>query len=353
VILLTGFPGFLGARLLPRLLEAYPGEEVSCLVQEKFLEIAEAARGALHGRDRVRLLRGDIAHAGLGLSEGDARSLEGTLAFAFHLAAVYDLAVSREVGERVNVLGTRNVLAFLQGAKGLKRLHYVSTAYVSGRATGTIRETDLELGQSFHNHYEATKHAAEVAVRKSSLPLTIYRPGIVVGDSRTGETGKFDGPYYALRAMDRVPSPGLFLRVGTGRREVNLVPLDFVIDAIACLAPRAESLGKTYHLTDPSPRSVLDVERLFARALGKRFLYVPVPSSLAKLAFAPRVVQAFFGMPREVLDYFDYDCHFDASLATADLAKAGVACPPFASYVDRLVAFYEGHRDTVRRGAMV
>jgi nucleoside-diphosphate-sugar epimerase len=220
-----------------------------------------------------------------------------SLTAAWHLAAAYDLAVGREVGMRVNVEGTRNVLRLLDRAPRLRRLHYVSTAYVSGTATGVFRETDLDVGQRFKNFYEETKFLAEVDVARSALPATVYRPAIVVGDSATGETGKFDGPYFTLAAMERVPSPGLFIKVGWGRNPANLVPVDFIIDALAALADAPGSRGRTYHLTDPAPLTVAEVARLLAREMGKTFALVPVPLAVARALFRPAIVQRFFGMP--------------------------------------------------------
>jgi uncharacterized protein YbjT (DUF2867 family) len=188
---------------------------------------------------------------------------------------------------------------------------------------------------------------------KSGLPFTVYRPSIVVGDSRTGETGKFDGPYFTLSAMEKVPSPGLFVRVGSGRNPANLVPVDFVMEAIARLSLSPASRGRTYHLADPRPLSAFEVGELFAHELGKRFAYVPVPTGLARAVFAPAWVQRHFGMPVQSLDYFDHPCRYDTTQATSDLAGLGVRCPPLSSYVGPLVAFYRAHRDGVRRAAMV
>ena len=357
-ILFTGFPGFIGARLLPRLLELSPGWRFRCLVQERFLTQAREGIAALerdhpHTRGRFGVVVGDITREDLGLGRSEARVLAGTLQAAFHLAAVYDLAVSREVGLRINVEGTRNVLRLLQDAPRLDRLHYVSTAYVSGRATGVYRESDLDVGQSFKNHYEETKFLAEVDVVKSGVAATVYRPSIVVGDSRTGETAKFDGPYFVMSAMERLPSPGVFPRIGSGRSVVDLAPVDFVVEGLARLATTSTSRGKTYHLTDPDPPTALEIARLLARALGKRFAYVPVPRRLASAAFRPRAVQEFFGMPVQSLDYFDHPCRHDATEALRDLGPMGVRCPPFASYVDRLVRFYREKKAEVRRGAMI
>ena len=358
MILFTGFPGFIGERLLPRLLDEMPGHEVLLLVQEKFLAKAREDLATIGAKNagasaRVRIVTGDITRDALGIEPGEIPSILGELTHAFHLAAVYDLAVSEELGRRVNVEGTRNVVRFLEGAKKLERLHYVSTAYVSGLATGVFNESDLECGQSFKNHYESTKYLAEVLVKRSALPQTTYRPGIVVGDSRSGETGKFDGPYFALRAMERMPSPGIFLKVGSGRNPINLVPVDFVVEALARLPTLPGSLGKTYHLTDPEPLPVMEIQRHFARELGKRFLYLPLPTVLAKALFRPKAVETFFGMPRQALDYFDHPCHYDQKRAAEDLAKVGLACPRFADYVSRLVSFYLEKKGSVRREAMV
>jgi thioester reductase-like protein len=357
-ILFTGFPGFIGMRLVPRILELAPEARLACLVQEKFLGTARSAVEAIekehaHARERIDLVVGDITSQGLGLEPRHARELRRSLKQAWHLAAVYDLAVRRDVGRRINVEGTKNVLEFLSQAPHLERLQYVSTAYVSGTARGTFRESDLDVGQGFKNHYEETKFQAEVEVARSSLPRTIYRPGVVVGDSRTGETGKFDGPYHVLRLMEKLPSPGIFFRVGLGFGTVNIVPVDFVVEAMAMLSARAESAGKTYHQCDPQPHSPGELAEMFAEAIGKSFVYLPVPMSVAKAFFSPKPVQRFFGMPLQALDYFDDPVRHDTAQATADLGELGIECPRLADYIPRLVAFYEAHRDAVRREAMV
>jgi thioester reductase-like protein len=357
-VLFTGFPGFIGMRLLPRLMELSPQARFRCLVQPRFLDAARQGLARIeadhpHARGRVDVVTGDITEAGLGLADGEAQALREDLTSAHHLAAVYDLAVSRELGLRVNLHGTRNVVRFLAECPRLERLHYVSTCYVSGTATGVFHETDLDVGQSFKNHYEETKFLAEMEVARSGLPVTTYRPSIVVGDSRTGETGKFDGPYFTLTAMERTPSPGIYFKIGSALSPANLVPVDFVTEALARLSVSPVSRGRTYHLADPHPLSVFEVGELFARELHKRFVYLPVPRSVAKALFAPRAVQRYFGMPVETLEYFDHPCRYDASVATSDLAALGLACPPLPSYVGRLVEFYRAHRDGVRRSAMV
>lgn len=356
-ILFTGFPGFIGMRLLPRILELQPGTRITCLVQEKFLAEAERSLAALaaghgHTRGRVELVTGDITLPGLGIEARRANELRRSLWQAFHLAAVYDLAVARDVGRRVNVDGTRHVLDFVAAAPGFDRLQYVSTAYVSGSARGVFRETDLDVGQGFKNHYEETKFQAEVEVVRSGVPATVYRPGVVVGDSKTGETGKFDGPYLVLRVMERLPSPGIFLQVGSARGTVNIVPVDFVVEAIARLSATGTARGRTYHLCDPQPHSPAELTEMFARAIGRRFLFVPVPLAVARALFAPLPVRRFFGMPLEALDYFHDEVRHDTTQASRDLGALGIECPRLSDYLKRLVEFYRQHKGGVRREAM-
>ena len=356
-ILFTGFPGFIGMRLLPRILAERPGESVACLVQEKFEPVARRSLAELEAahpgpRGRLELVKGDITQPGLGLPPARAAELRRTLREAWHLAAVYDLAVPLELARRVNVDGTRNVLELLSRAGRFERLQYASTAYVSGTARGVFRESDLDVGQGFKNHYEATKFEAEVAVAKSGLPFTVYRPGVVVGDSKTGETAKFDGPYAVLRLMERVPSPGVFPNVGLAGGTVNIVPVDFVIDAMTALSAARSSVGRTYHLCDPQPHSPAELAPMFARALGRRYLYVPVPLAVARACFAPAAVQRFFGMSQQALEYFHDAVRHDTSQASRDLGALGVACPRLADYLPTLVAFYRAHREGVRQTAM-
>jgi thioester reductase-like protein len=356
--LFTGFPGFIGARLLPRLLELMPAARFACLVQERFMTLARDEKHRLERQlpqasGRLELVVGDITVPDLGLEPSVAARLRDGLRGAYHLAAIYDLAVAPELAERVNVLGTRHLLALLEACPAPVHLHYVSTAYVSGTATGLFRETDLEAGQSFNNHYEETKYRAEVEVRRSRVPATVYRPGIVVGDSQTGETAKFDGPYFAMRAMLRVPSPGLFVKVGSGRHPVNVVPVDFIIEALARLSTSEVSRGRTYHLTDPDPLSVNQLLALLSNALGRRFLNLPLPMAVARALFAPRFVQSYLGLPVQSLAYFDHPCRYDTTLASADLGALGVFCPRLPDYVDTLVAFFKQRRNEVRRSAMV
>jgi thioester reductase-like protein len=353
-IFLTGFPGFLGSRLLPTILGRAPGERAVCLVQPRFESLAKQRVADLEAADpglagRIELVAGDLTEPGLGL--GDAAGLAARTTEVWHLAAVYDLSVPRDVGMRINVEGTRNVLRFAEGCAELRRHHYVSTCYVSGRHAGIYRESDLDVGQRFNNFYEETKFLAEVdvdAARDGGMPTTVYRPAIVVGDSRTGDTQKFDGPYFLLQWLLRQPR-GFALVPYVGDPTMvrfNMVPSDFVIGAIAHLSGREASAGRTYQLADPRPLTVDELLEEMCRASDRRGVRVRLPHRLTTWALdhmAP--LQRYMGIPASAVEYFVHPTHYDTTATTADLAGSGVACPPAAEYLPTLVRFMTEHRE--------
>ena len=362
-IFFTGFPGFLGAELLPRVLrralERDEPAEAVCLVQPKFADLARAKADELAAADpglegRIHLVEGDITDPGLGLASPD--ELRRDVVEIFHLAAIYDLAVRREPAQRVNVDGTRNVLRFAAECPDLRRFQYVSTCYVSGRYAGPFAESDLVKGQTFNNFYEETKFLAEVKVQEwmeKGLPATVYRPSIVVGDSRTGATGKYDGPYYAIRWILKQPGVAFLPMFGEPTRtRVNVVPSDFVLAAIDHLSGREESLGQVYQLADPDPPTVDEMVETIARVAEKKVIRVPTLKGVAKasLEYVP-FLEKLTGIPAPVLDYWVHPTYYLTDNTRRDLAGTGIEAPPFASYADRLVEFVRAHPD-VRSKAM-
>ena len=352
-LLMTGFPGFLGSALLGRLLARRPGATATCLVQQRHLALARERLAALedeepHVAGRVRLVVGDLTAPGLGLDAGVEGLLEDVTE-VWHLAAVYDLAVGEEVAHRVNVDGTDRVLDLCRNLPGLQRLQYVSTCYVSGRYDGEFREDDLDVGQTFRNHYESTKYEAEMLVRKAmaaGLPATIYRPGIVVGDSRTGETQKYDGPYFLATFLRRqLPVAVVPAVADPDAVRFCLVPRDFVIDAMDRLSVLEQSAGRTYALTDPEPPTARRLVEAFARRLHKRVVWVPLPLALTRAAVSLPLAERLMGLPVEALDYFASPTTYDTTRTTADLAGTGVTCPRFEDYADRLLDFMLEHRE--------
>jgi thioester reductase-like protein len=363
-IFFTGFPGFLGSELLPRVLRRAPDAEAVCLVQPKFADVARARADEIEAADeglsgRIRLVEGDIAAPGLGLHGGlDGGMGKGGQGVSeiFHLAAIYDLSVPRELAMRVNVDGTRNVLRFAAGCDALERFQYVSTCYVSGRYAGAFAESDLVKGQEFNNFYEETKFLAEVQVREwmeKGLPATVYRPSIVVGDSRTGATGKYDGPYYVIRWLLKQPGVAVMPVVGDPRRtRLNVVPSDFVISAIDHLSGAPASKGVVYQLADPDPLTIAEMLDRIVRAVDKPVLRVPTLRPVAKgaLGHVP-FLERIMGIPPAAIDYFVHPTFYLTDNTRRDLAGTGIEVPPFGSYVDRLVEFVRRHPE-IRSKAM-
>ncbi|MCB0349256.1 MAG: SDR family oxidoreductase [Bdellovibrionales bacterium] len=348
MILLTGFPGFLGSFLISSLLDLIPKEtQIVCLVQDKFLALAkEKISSHPEWTDRVLVVIGDITKANLGLTKEWNDRVENI----YHLAAVYDLSVSKDLAHTINVEGTKNVLQFAKACKQLKRLDYVSTCYVSGRIPGHFFETDLAKEQTFNNFYEETKFHAEEEVekaRRDGLPVTIYRPSIVVGDSASGWTQKFDGPYYIMQWVDRQKFAAVLPALGDYERiQVNLVPVDFVSNAIARLSQQTFSIGKTYQLADPNPPTIKEFLGLLEGVMHKKILTVPFPAYLTKLSLkhiAP--LRNWMKINPDTIDYFTHPTVYDTTNATEDLGRLDVKCPKLKSYLPKLVSHMQSVKE--------
>ena len=360
-LLMTGFPGFLGSALLPRLLARREGVRAICLVQPQHMELAQRRVREIeadhpHTLQRVELMEGDITAPGLGLDPA-AHNVLQTVNEVWHLAAIYDLAVAQEVAQRVNVDGTAQILAFCQSRPQLSRLQYVSTCYVSGGYQGEFTEEALDAGQAFLNHYESTKFEAEMLVRKAmaaGLPATIYRPGIVVGDSRTGQTQKYDGPYFLAAFMQRQLPLAVVPAVGdVDHVRVSLVPRDFVIEAMDQLSVLDGSIGRTFALTDPNPPTVRELVDLFAAHLGKRVIWVRLPLGITRAVVGSVPgLERLLGLPAEALDYFASPTTYSTVNTASALDGTGLQCPPFESYAGRLLDFMVDHPE-IDSSAMV
>ncbi|MEH7388003.1 SDR family oxidoreductase [Bacillus sp. JJ1521] len=341
-ILLTGFPGFLATRLLHALMQKYEGAHFVLLVLPSQLEIAKEK---IKGLSNVEVIVGDITDETLGFSKDDRELLREKLTHVFHLAAIYDLAVPKRIAEKVNVVGTKNMNKFVQTLQHLERYVYFSTAYVSGDRTGLILETELQMGQQFKNHYEETKYKAEVLVQElRDVPYTIIRPGITVGNSESGETSKFDGPYFIMRILDRIrymPIPYL----GKGDVLFNVVPYDYLIEATVYLSGAEEATRMTFHFTDPNPFQARDLYRMICEELlGKKPTWTISPK-LVELGLSFSFMRKFFGVEKEAVEYFRLPAQYDASEAKKVLETGGVSCPDFKDYVKNIVMYYKQHRD--------
>lgn len=346
--LITGFPGFIGRRLVRKLLDEDRRTQIVALVEPRMLDAARLAAEEIDA-GRIEILAGDIADRRLGLADDDYARLAADVRRVYHLAAIYDLAVPIELAERVNVDGTGNVLELCLAAKKLERLVYISTAYVAGKRQGIVYEHELVMGQQFKNHYESTKFQAEVWVRQllDRIPTTILRPAIVVGDSRTGETQKFDGPYYLLRAIAQAERQGRPpVQIGASNATFNVVPIDFVVDAIATAGSDPATVGETLHLVDPNPVTTRELVEVFSQEYAGRAPRGKLPPALAQasLRFKP-VRKLFSDTPAESIAYLNHPVTFDTRRAVDLLTPHGLAPPPFRSYAGAMVEFFKANQD--------
>ncbi|WP_028785193.1 SDR family oxidoreductase [Thalassobacillus devorans] len=348
----TGYPGFLASHLIDEIFhQGYPVDKIYLLYVKSAKKQAESSLQRLIQKsylteDKFCLIEGDITAPEFGIDEETSAQLKNEVTHFFHLAAIYDLSVPLTPAWQVNVNGTRHVNEWVKLADRIERYSYFSTAYVSGRRSGAIYENELEHEAGFKNHYEYTKYEAERLVQsvKHDVPTTILRPGIVVGDSKEGTTAKFDGPYFILNMIAHMSYAPLLPFFGEGQVEVNLVPWDYVVQAAIHLSHHPIGAGKTYHLTDPAPLTAKAIYKLFANSYLSKEPSFTVPLGWAGNTLKLAVVRKWLGMPKEALDYFTCDSHYDVSQTQKDLEGTPITCPDFTSIQENLVKYYKANR---------
>jgi short-subunit dehydrogenase len=359
----TGATGFIGRHLVRALLARGRGT-VYVLVRGRSVGKLDELRefwGPQAAR-RVIAVKGDLAQAGLGVAPAELRKLKGKVAHLFHLGAVYDIQASAEAMHRANILGTEHALAFAH-AVGAGCFHFVSSIAAAGLYPGTFTEDMFEEAEELDHPYHRTKHDSEGLVRANArVPFRIYRPGVVVGHSQTGSIDKIDGPYYFFKALQKLREswPRWMPLIGVEGGYLNLVPVDFVVDALVHLAHLKGKNGRCFHLTDPRVMRVGEVLNIFARAAHapemalridpKVFEMVPEGLSAAIGRYKPLqnvIDQALrdVQVPRAVLQFMNYPTRFDSSATQALLEKARIRVPPLEDYAWRLWDYWERHLD--------
>ncbi len=371
----TGATGFIGRRLVERILELRQGD-VYVLVRDSstgrlddLVERWSMTAGA-SAAGRVKPVIGDLRRPLLGIEKQQVEDLRGKIEHFFHLAAVYDMTAPAERNTAVNVGGTTHAVE-LARAIDAKHLHHVSSIAVAGTYKGVFDENMFDEGQRLPSPYHRTKYESERIVREQPyIPWRVYRPGIVVGDSQTGEMDKIDGPYYFFKAIQRMRQllPEWVPLLGLDLGYTNVVPVDWVAGALEQIAHEPDLDGRAFHLTDPRPQRVDElINELagvahaprFAASIDKR-LIDPLPKWPLKLALAlPPLRQARsivlrdLGIPQEVLAHVELVPRFDTREATRTLAGTALEQPPaLRDYAERLWDYWEREMDNqLRRGA--
>jgi NAD(P)-dependent dehydrogenase (short-subunit alcohol dehydrogenase family) len=357
----TGATGFIGKRLV-RKLAARKG---TVYVLMRDIDPAKvAALKAFTGLEGSRLvpIQGDIAKAGLGISAADKKTLDGKIKHFFHLAAIYDLGADAAQQMSVNVEGTAHTVAFANTIKA-GCLHHCSSIAAAGMYEGMFREDMFAEAENLDHPYFSTKHESEKIARKNAkVPLRIYRPGLVVGDSNTGEMDKIDGPYYFFKLIQRMRQmlPPWMPAIGIEGGRINIVPVDFVVNAMDHIAHVKDQDGKCFHLVDPEPMRVGDVLNTIAKAAHAPLMSIRINAAL--FGFIPRAVKKSvmaltpvrrirnaimkdLGLPEDILQFVNYPTRFDCRDTLSLLKGTDISCPRLDDYAWRLWDYWERHLD--------
>ncbi|HEX9194998.1 MAG TPA: SDR family oxidoreductase [Azonexus sp.] len=359
---LTGASGFIGKRLVKKILER-EGSSVFFLIRESEKDSLEHLYEFWNcDSQRAIPVVGDLTQPLLGISAVDRKKIGKKTNHFFHLAAIYDLKADAESQLRVNVDGTRNTVQFAE-AIGAKHFHLFSSIASAGLFEGLFREDMFEEAEGLEHPYFRTKHDSEGIVRREcSIPWRIFRPALVVGDSRTGEMDKIDGPYYFFKLIQRMRTmvPSWMPTIGIEGGRINVVPVDFVVNAVDHIAHQRGEDGKCFHLVDPTPMRVGDLLNTFCRAahapqMSMRInaaLFSFIPPSLMKglMAVTPvrrirNAVMKDLGLPDDMFRFVNYPTRFDCRETTRALKGTGIAVPPLDTYAWRLWDYWERHLD--------
>jgi NAD(P)-dependent dehydrogenase (short-subunit alcohol dehydrogenase family) len=358
----TGASGFIGRRLVRKLL-ARRGSIVHFLIRESSKDkVAELLEYWGADAKQAVAVFGDLALPQLGVSKPAARAMAGKIDHFIHLAAVYDLGADADSQIVANIDGTRNAVALANAIKA-GCFQHVSSIAAAGLYEGVFREDMFDEAEGLDHPYFRTKHDSEKIVRtECKVPWRVYRPGLVVGDSRTGEMDKIDGPYYFFKLIQRMRQilPPWMPAVGIEGGRINIVPVDFVVDAIDHIAHAKGHDGKCFHLVDPTPHRVGDILNIFARAgHAPQFtlrinaaLLGFIPNSVKKgmLALTPvrrirNAVMKDLGLPDDIITFINYPTRFDCRATAAALKGSAISCPHLEDYAFRLWDYWERNLD--------
>jgi NAD(P)-dependent dehydrogenase (short-subunit alcohol dehydrogenase family) len=357
----TGATGFIGQFLVRNLLKR--GKPIFVLVRKGSLSKLTALRTEWGATDKdVIPIVGDLSKKNLGVADADVKKLKGKVDHFFHLAAIYDLKASAEAQQIANVDGTRHAVQFAQSvAAGC--FEHVSSIAAAGLYDGVFREDMFEEAEDLDHPYFKTKHDSEAVVRdECKRPFRIYRPGFVVGDSKTGYIDKIDGPYYFFKFLQKMRKmlPPWMPMIGIEGGRLNIVPVDYVADALDYLAHKKGLDGKCFHLTDPEPHRIGEVLNIFAKAghapqmtmrlNARMFGFIPAPifygiGSLTPVKRFVRAVLNDLGIPKDVFQFINWPTRYDNRETAKALKGSGISVPALESYAPRLWDYWERNLD--------
>ncbi len=342
ILFITGGTGFIGNELVKQLLNS--GENRLFLLCRRQSIIK--CRRKFISNPQVDIIEGDITLFNLGMQKKDIEYLINNCRSIYHLAAAYDVKISRVTAEKINIIGTKNVINLACRFNRLKFLNYMSTAYVCGCRYGRISENILVKPIKFRNEYEASKYRAEKLIRtyQNHLPIIIYRPSQVVGDSVTGKTSKFDGPY---KLIDSIYRGKMYFFPGPCAVPLNFVPVDFVCQAILATADKKINIGKTFHLADPNPLTARQFIISCCRLLKKPLPLFTLPIFVSKLAIAFYSLLDSARINPSLLEFLNNKMEFDTANLQSALKNNSIAFPETSSFLPAIIKYFVSKKKSI------
>lgn len=345
-VLITGATGFIGKRILKSLMEN--GDTVFVLTRKKSIDKLKPLLKSLEERkkSRVNIIYGDIRNENVVSNKKVLEKIRNEITDIYHLAAVYDLGVDKQTARETNVNGTKNIMNLARSIKNLHAFNHTSTIAVAGDFNGVFYEYNFDDEQKFSNWYAWSKFESERHVRNNFgyIPIRIFRPGAVIGDSKTGEMDKIDGPYYIILLL----TLGIhFITPVSNQNTIPIVPVDFVVNAMNYLSRKPDTINKTFCLTDPNPPTYSDFIDIVCEKLEtfkpiKKMNLKPILPVL-EYPIKSKIVKAIsrlINVPVEGLAYAFLDTQYDTKNTLKFLAGSGIKCPQFVNYSDKIVEYF-------------
>ncbi|AGM09523.1 SDR family oxidoreductase [Amycolatopsis keratiniphila] len=359
--LVTGATGLIGRQFTRLLLTRDDVDKVALVVRASSRDKLAKLVNAWPHPERVTLVTGDLGEPLLGVGEEDREKLRG-VDHVVHLAALYDLTADDEASIKANVEGTAQVIALAAGLNA-GCLHHVSSVAVAGDHEGMFTEEMFDVGQRLLTPYHRTKFEAERLVREQQdVPWRVYRPAVVVGNSETGEMDKIDGPYYLFPAISRLAGLPDVPIVGPDLGDTNVVPVDYVAEALNALVTTKGLDGRAFHLVNPEPQPVVSVYNAFAKAAGAPTISVQLNERVSKgivnlvklsehipgFTIARDAVMERLGIPPVLLETMAFPSVFSSASTRKALIGSGVEVPRIEDYAPTLWRYWREHLDPFR-----
>jgi thioester reductase-like protein len=343
IYLITGFPGDLARRAIAKV-SARDGRG---FVLAPAPALKEAQRSVARAKANLEVLSGQVQDMHLGLSGLEYERVCDTVTEIFHLVPSSYLT---SLPRRAHHDGIRNILEFAKECIRLERFNYLSSCFVSGDRVGVIAEDELDRGQGFRNPIEEAAFAAEQQVDRASaaLPISIYRPASLVGDSKSGEIDRFEGPYYLILQWVSSPIMLALPLPGDGSAPLNVVPVDFVWEAIWALSTDPRALGRTFHLVDPNPMSTRRICELIAEKANRRIPGFSLSAKAAEVVLRLPILEKLARPERAALNYLNHLAFYNSRNTLELLEGTGVRCPPLTAYLDTLANYFQRRQEHER-----